>query len=571
VYWFIIGIVRICGLLYCTILPVDNYCYHINMLNWIREHTILCIFIVAFVLYVPSLFGKFVWDDEDFVYANTYVQQFQVGKFFTENAIAGRGGKQSNYYRPIQEMTYSLEYKLVGQNPFLYHLDNNILHALVGVVLYLVLLEIGAPYIIALFTSLFFVIHPVQTEAVSYISGRSDMLYVLFLGLSMLFFLKEKVEKRWYSLLFFVLALLSKETALIGIVLFPAGSWLQNKKIIDSLKRTVPYVLLVCIYLVFRFTILEFQASSVVWGNTQYATSVVVRVSTFFRSYFTYVRLLLFPYGLHMERDLTTPIVQSLYTWWTVFFLLFQMVVLFLCYVLYRVKKCVGKIWVVGYLVFSACLAFYSGIILLNGIFYEHYLYFALLFFYLLLVSGLFSLLPKKGAVVLLSLYICVLMVVNVRRQYVWASPVRFYTQTLSYAPQSVRIRNGLAMAYADEHEIDKAIEEYNKIIKEGNVVVNVYHNLANAYATNQNYAQAERYYLKAIETQRSFHFSYLALVDMYIQTNGRKKLINVLPKLEKMGEGNKAALYAVARGYEFVGNKGKAGIYFELCCGVQQ
>ncbi|PJE62448.1 hypothetical protein COU88_04945, partial [Candidatus Roizmanbacteria bacterium CG10_big_fil_rev_8_21_14_0_10_39_6] len=118
----------------------------IGMRAWIREHTLLFLFIVTFLLYTPSLFGKFVWDDEDFVYANTYVQQFQVDKFFTENAIAGRGGKQSNYYRPIQETIYALEYKMVGQNPFLYHLDNNILHALVGVVLYLVLLEIGAPY-----------------------------------------------------------------------------------------------------------------------------------------------------------------------------------------------------------------------------------------------------------------------------------------------------------------------------------------------------------------------------------------------------------------------------------------
>ena len=233
-------------------------------------------------------------------------------------------------------------------------------------------------------------------------------------------------------------------------------------------------------------------------------------------------------------------------------------------------KKCVGKIWVVGYLVFSACLAFYSGIILLNGIFYEHYLYFALLFFYLLLVSGLFSLLPKKGAAVLLSLYICVLMVVNVRRQYVWASPVRFYTQTLSYAPQSVRIRNGLAMAYADAHKIDRAIAEYKKIIAYDDTIPNIYHNLANAYLEKHDYTLAEKHYMKAIETQKSFHFSYLALVDMYMQTNNRKRLSILLPKLEQMGSGNPGALYAVARGYEFVGNTVKASAYYMECCGVQ-
>ncbi|PJE62462.1 hypothetical protein COU88_04890 [Candidatus Roizmanbacteria bacterium CG10_big_fil_rev_8_21_14_0_10_39_6] len=289
---------------------------------WIRDHALLCIFVVAFIVYIPSLFGKFVWDDEDFVYANTYVQQFQISKFFTENAISGRGGKQSNYYRPIQEITYAVEYKLAGQNPFLYHLNNNILHACVGIILYLVLLEIGIPYLVALFTVLFFVIHPIQTEAVSYVSGRSDMLYVLFLGLSVLFFLKKKLKDVWLSMVFFMLALISKETALVGIVLLPASLWLQTKNILISIKKTIPYLLIASVYLIFRFTILEFQSSSVVWDNTAYATSIIVRVSTFFRSYFTYVRLMLLPYGLHMERDLTTPIVQSFFTWWTVFFLL---------------------------------------------------------------------------------------------------------------------------------------------------------------------------------------------------------------------------------------------------------
>lgn len=541
-----------------------------RVIEWIQKNTVLFLFVVAFLLYTPSLFGKFVWDDEDFVYANTYVQQFQISKFFTENAISGRGGKQSNYYRPIQEITYAVEYKLVGQNPFLYHFNNNILHACVGVILYLVLLEIGIPYLTALFTVLFFVIHPIQTEAVSYISGRSDMLYVLFLGLSVLFFLKKKMKDMWLSMVFFMLALISKETALVGIVLLPASLWIQTKNILVSIKKTIPYLLIASVYLIFRFTILEFQSSSVVWGNTAYATSIIVRVSTFFRSYFTYVRLMLLPYGLHMERDLTTPIVQSFFTWWTVFFLLFQIVVVFCGMQLLRAKKHIGKIWIFGYLIFSACMAFYSGIILLNGIFYEHYLYFALLFFFLLFVSGLFFLLSKNMAIVLLSLYMCILVIVNVQRQLVWASPIGFYTQTLSYAPSSVRIRNGLAMAYADAHKIDKAIAEYKKILAYDDTIPNIYHNLANAYLEKHDYTLAEKHYMKAIETQKSFHFSYLALVDMYMQTNNRKRLSILLPKLEQMGSGNPGALYAVARGYEFVGNTVKARTYYMECCGVQ-
>src|SRR3990167_8251229 len=109
-------------------------------------------------------------------------------------------------------------------------------------------------------------------------------------------------------------------------------------------------MLIAVIYLIFRFTILEFQPASEVWGNAPYATSVVVRMSTFFRSYFTYIRLLLLPYGLHMERDLTTPIVYSIFTWWTVSFFLFQATMLFCGYQLYRAKEQVGRLWIAGYI-----------------------------------------------------------------------------------------------------------------------------------------------------------------------------------------------------------------------------
>jgi len=42
---------------------MGNYCYHMCMKIWIRDHALLCIFVVAFIVYIPSLFGKFVWDD----------------------------------------------------------------------------------------------------------------------------------------------------------------------------------------------------------------------------------------------------------------------------------------------------------------------------------------------------------------------------------------------------------------------------------------------------------------------------------------------------------------------------
>ena len=125
-------------------------------------------------------------------------------------------------------------------------------------------------------------------------------------------------------------------------------------------------------------------------------------------------------------------------------------------------------------------------------------------------------------------------------------------------------------MAYADKHEIGKAIEEYNTIIQRGNISPNVYHNLANAYHSQHKYNLAEKYYLKAIETQNDFHFSYNAVVEMYMRINNVEKLSAILQKLARMGRGNPTALYAVARGYEFVGNTEKAQEYYAECCNAK-
>ncbi len=83
--------------------------------------------ILGFFIYFPSLFGGLLFDDEDLIYANAYVKTFAIGKFFTENSIAGRG-KISNYYRPIQLILYALVYKIFGLSPFAYHLLNIIFH-----------------------------------------------------------------------------------------------------------------------------------------------------------------------------------------------------------------------------------------------------------------------------------------------------------------------------------------------------------------------------------------------------------------------------------------------------------
>ena len=88
---------------------------------------LLILTLVGFLLYLPSLTGPFLWDDEDFVYANEYVRDFRIDKFFTDSQTAGRG-KLSNYYRPLPQIAYASVHAIFGFNPFWYHLLNVLAH-----------------------------------------------------------------------------------------------------------------------------------------------------------------------------------------------------------------------------------------------------------------------------------------------------------------------------------------------------------------------------------------------------------------------------------------------------------
>src|SRR5688572_18729078 len=83
--------------------------------------------IIGLATYFISLFGGFIWDDEDFVHQNRYVAEFQLDKFFTANVIEGRD-KLSNYYRPLQLTLYGITHLIFGYKPFFFHLLAIVIH-----------------------------------------------------------------------------------------------------------------------------------------------------------------------------------------------------------------------------------------------------------------------------------------------------------------------------------------------------------------------------------------------------------------------------------------------------------
>ena len=192
----------------------------------------MLIIAATFLVYWPALRNGFVWDDTALVLRDPLIRSWQnipegFRHFLFLDATA------SNFYRPIQRLTFTADYQLFGfAAPAGWHFTSILVHALAGVGLFLVaekLLALSAATrlsgegrrAVALGVAVLWVIHPLHTSAVTYIAGRADPLAAMFgfaglvLGLASLTPRARVGLWRCGAVLGFALALLSKESGIV--------------------------------------------------------------------------------------------------------------------------------------------------------------------------------------------------------------------------------------------------------------------------------------------------------------------------------------------------------------------
>lgn len=132
---------------------------------------------------------NFLFDEDSIILRNPYIKKlsmlpelFQQGYFYAET---GANQFWFRYYRPLTSLTFLIDYHFWKLNPFGYNLTNTALHACVSMLLFILLdrtLKGGACLAgrqAAFLTALIYAVHPVQTEAVTYIASRGDLLGAL--------------------------------------------------------------------------------------------------------------------------------------------------------------------------------------------------------------------------------------------------------------------------------------------------------------------------------------------------------------------------------------------------------
>ena len=170
--------------------------------------------VVVFAAFANSLGNEFVFDDKQIILDQPLLR-----------SLANLPKVLASSYRPLRDISHMLDFAIWGENPAGFHLTNILIHLANTLLVFTLIRRIAGDIFVALAAACIFAVHPIQTDAVTYISGRRDVLFTLFYLASFRLYLEYKARRSWAFLVMFLaawaLSLMSKEMAAsLPIVIF---------------------------------------------------------------------------------------------------------------------------------------------------------------------------------------------------------------------------------------------------------------------------------------------------------------------------------------------------------------
>jgi len=262
------------------------------------------------IAYFPVVRAGYIWDDDDYVTENPLLLNAQ-GMWDIWFSI-----KQPSQYFPLTYASFWFEYRLWGEHPLGYHINNVLLHAANACLVWIILCRLKIPG--AMIASLLFAVHPVHVESVAWVTERKNTLSTLFYLLATLQWVKwldvstsvsvpiDEMQKGepgtkphrhwWLAMLFFVLAMFAKTTActlapILILIAHLSGHRLDRR----LLLRIVPFFFA---GLVMGLITIWYEHVKQGTSGQQFAMSMVDRVSLASRALWFYLGKLFWPMDL---------------------------------------------------------------------------------------------------------------------------------------------------------------------------------------------------------------------------------------------------------------------------------
>ncbi len=520
--------------------------------------SILLIILLGLFAYSSSINGKFIWDDNNLVVHNDDIKTFKTIPSVLQSNIAGSLGNIYKSYRPLQIISYMLDYKIWGYNAFGYHLSNSLLHILVALTLYWLIRAFFDDWVISFLCAAIYVVLPIHTEAVSYISGRADSLAALFMLLSFIFYIKYErkanVALFVISMISYTLALLSRENVIIFPILLLIYSFIFVKPIKKGLFFGIS--LLSIVYIILRLTIFKFEILSTDFYSF---TTIWQRLPGVFVAITSYIKLLLIPVNLHMEYG------KKLFLYINPLFWLGLIVSILLLYYVWANRR-KNKIVSFSILWFYVCLIPHLNLYPINAYMAEHWLYLPSMGF-AIVVAYYLSYWWRQDAFRAIAFAVTLLLIgtyslLTLKQNEYWTTATVFCKRTLKYSPDNYKIYSLLANAYVREQKYNKAITACQKSIKLNPSYSYSYFNLGLVYMDLKEYDNAVKYFEISITKNLEFINAYNNMAVCYFEKGNIDKAIEISKKIIQMNSRYTRAYYNLVMLYSIKGEISEADKY---------
>jgi tetratricopeptide (TPR) repeat protein len=486
----------------------------------VREILILIIMAtVVFGIYSNTLQNPFVLDDLSNIQYNSHIRLTRLN--FEGIKQAGFESPLSN--RPVAYVSFALNYYIHQLNVAGYHTLNIVIHIACGICLFLLikttfnspaLASRSQPYTwVPFLTALIWLVHPIQTQSVTYVVQRMNSLAAMFYVLSVLLYARARQTDQPFTayaqyagcIISGLLALGSKEIAatLPATIFLYEWYFQQDLSWIWLKRRILPIAAVLAFFTLMALSYLDFQPLDKIldsYGGRDF--TVIQRVLTEFRVIVFYISLILLPHPSRLNLDHHFSVSHSLFDPVSTI-LAIGFIAGMVALALYSARK---------HRLISFCILWYLGNLIIESsvigleIIFEHRNYMPSMLFILLIVLLVYQfnrlLWLKTGVLAVIVLVLCIW---TFDRNDVWRDTVSLWQDCAAKSPHKARPHNNLAVALVRRGDFDAAIANYRKALQIEPDYAEAHFNLATLLRRQGKLTEAVNHYRETLRLKPDY------------------------------------------------------------------
>ena len=514
---------------------------------------IFCLIAVGLLIYSNTLKNPFVFDDEGYIQNDPalYMSELDwssVKKVFLEGIPP---------HRPIANLSFALNYFLDKHNVFGYHLANTAIHILSAIFLFFfikITLRLlpakpavpdyspawPSPGFVAFFSSFLWLIHPVNTQAVTYIVQRMTSLAAMFFILSLCLYASGRTawqaspQKKPRAIICFaacmaagICALGTKEnTATLPLVILLYEYFFFQDLTIHWSKRKIIFLLsTVLIFVCLVFYLTDWDPIHRIFNSyTHRDFTITERVMTQFRVIIYYISLMVYPspHRLNLDSNHHFPLSISFTDPETTLVTCGALVSLVgLAFLAMRRNRFSAFV----ILWFFITLMIESSVIGIE-IIYEHRIYLSLMMVCALFTLCLFHIIRhQRTAAVCIFGIVFLFSAWTYQRNMTWQTPQTLWSDCVEKAPNNPRAHNNLGNELAFKSDFAGAKYHFNVAIRLEPRAAKSHHNLANVFVQQEKYDAAIRHYRTALDINPGYLPAKITLQRLLAHINNKSIL----------------------------------------------